>query len=129
MNLLNPTSGRDASHPCLISLWPKEECTHQARVRGAFLWEDFCLGPQSSIVCFEISNDRPTSLSHEFAQSHIKERHLPSLPYKEDFRLSLQSSIVRSGIGKDRPSSLPHEFAQSHIGERRLPPLPYKPLA
>ena len=23
-NLLNPTSGRDASRPCLISLWPKE---------------------------------------------------------------------------------------------------------
>ena len=22
--LLNPTSGRDASHPCLISTWPKE---------------------------------------------------------------------------------------------------------
>ena len=26
-NLLNPTSGRDASHPCLISLWLKEGCT------------------------------------------------------------------------------------------------------
>ena len=26
-NLFNPTSGRDASHPCLISTWPKEECT------------------------------------------------------------------------------------------------------
>ena len=26
-NLLNPTSGRDASHPCLISLKPKEGCT------------------------------------------------------------------------------------------------------
>ena len=23
-NLLNPTPGKDASHPCLISLWPKE---------------------------------------------------------------------------------------------------------
>ena len=27
MNLLNPISGRDASYPCLISLWPKEGCT------------------------------------------------------------------------------------------------------
>ena len=26
-NLFNPTSGRDASHPCLISTWPKEGCT------------------------------------------------------------------------------------------------------
>ena len=26
-NLLNPTSRRDASYPCLISLWPKEGCT------------------------------------------------------------------------------------------------------
>ena len=26
-NLLNPILGRDASHPCLISLWPKERCT------------------------------------------------------------------------------------------------------
>ena len=26
-NLFNPISGRDASHPCLISTWPKEECT------------------------------------------------------------------------------------------------------
>ena len=26
-NLLNPTSGRDASHPCLISFWSKEGCT------------------------------------------------------------------------------------------------------
>ena len=26
-NLLNPTLGRDVSHPCLISLWPKERCT------------------------------------------------------------------------------------------------------
>ena len=25
--LLNPTSGRDASHPCFISTWPKEWCT------------------------------------------------------------------------------------------------------
>ena len=25
--LLNPTSGRDASHPCLISTWPKEGYT------------------------------------------------------------------------------------------------------
>ena len=25
--LLNPTSGRDASHSCLINLWPKDECT------------------------------------------------------------------------------------------------------
>ena len=27
MNLLNPTSRRDVSYPCLISLWPKEGCT------------------------------------------------------------------------------------------------------
>ena len=27
MDLLNPTSGRDVSHPCLISTWPKEWCT------------------------------------------------------------------------------------------------------
>ena len=26
-NLFNPTSGRDASHLCLISTWPKEGCT------------------------------------------------------------------------------------------------------
>ena len=26
-DLLNPTSKRDASHPCLISTWPKEGCT------------------------------------------------------------------------------------------------------
>ena len=26
-NLFNPTSRRDASHPCLISTWPKEGCT------------------------------------------------------------------------------------------------------
>ena len=26
-DLLNPISGRDASHSCLISLWPKDECT------------------------------------------------------------------------------------------------------
>ena len=25
--LLNPTLGKDASHPCLISTWPKEGCT------------------------------------------------------------------------------------------------------
>ena len=25
-NLFNPTLGRDASHPCLISTWPKEGC-------------------------------------------------------------------------------------------------------
>ena len=27
MNLLNPTSGKDAFHPCLISVKPKEGCT------------------------------------------------------------------------------------------------------
>ena len=27
MNLLNPTLGRDASYPCLISFWLKEGCT------------------------------------------------------------------------------------------------------
>ena len=26
-NLFNSTSGRDASHPCLISTWSKEGCT------------------------------------------------------------------------------------------------------
>ena len=26
-NLFIPTSGRDTSHPCLISTWPKEWCT------------------------------------------------------------------------------------------------------
>ena len=26
-NLFNPTLGRDASHPCLISTWPKKGCT------------------------------------------------------------------------------------------------------
>ena len=26
-NLFNPTSEKDASHPCLISTWPKEWCT------------------------------------------------------------------------------------------------------
>ena len=26
-NLLNPTSRRNASHSCLISFWPKDECT------------------------------------------------------------------------------------------------------
>ena len=25
--LLNPTLGRDASHPCLVNTWPKEGCT------------------------------------------------------------------------------------------------------
>ena len=28
-DLLNPTSGRDASHPCFISLELKEGCTHE----------------------------------------------------------------------------------------------------
>ena len=28
MVLLNPTSGRDASHMCLISLWPKTRVYH-----------------------------------------------------------------------------------------------------
>ena len=32
-NLLNPTSGRDASHSCLISLWPKDECTTTTHVK------------------------------------------------------------------------------------------------
>ena len=44
--LLNPTSGRDASHPCLISTWPKEECTIVC-----VMWEEQIF-PQSGIVCF-----------------------------------------------------------------------------
>ena len=27
-DLLNPTSGRDTSHPCLINIEPKEGCTN-----------------------------------------------------------------------------------------------------
>ena len=44
--LLNPTSGRDAFHPCLISTWPKEECTIVC-----VMWEEQIF-PQSGIVCF-----------------------------------------------------------------------------
>jgi len=29
MDLLNPTSGKDASHPCLINIEPKEGCTNR----------------------------------------------------------------------------------------------------
>ena len=46
------------------------------------VWEDFRFGPQSSIIRFGIGKNRPTSLPHEFAQSHIGERRLPPLPYK-----------------------------------------------
>ena len=35
-NLLNPTSGSDASHPCLISIEPKEECTNQYLIGERF---------------------------------------------------------------------------------------------
>ena len=31
-SLLNSTLGRDASHSCLINLWPKDECTTTTRV-------------------------------------------------------------------------------------------------
>ena len=36
-NLLNPTTGRDASHPCLISLWPKEGRTVVCVISTPFL--------------------------------------------------------------------------------------------
>ena len=62
-NLLNPTSGRDASHPCLINLWPKEGCTVVCVI--------FHLSSQSGIVHFGMGKDWPTSHPHEFAQSHI----------------------------------------------------------
>ena len=58
-DLFNPTSGRDASHPCLISI-----------VGGTNL-------PQEGIVHFGFRCD-----PHGFAQSHIEERRLPPLPYK-----------------------------------------------
>ena len=32
MNLFNPKSGKDVSHPCLISTWPKEGCTTTTHV-------------------------------------------------------------------------------------------------
>jgi len=48
----------------------------------AFWWEDFRLGPQSGIFRFGMGKDRPTSHSHEFAQSHIGERRLPLMAYK-----------------------------------------------
>ena len=34
-DLLNPTSGRDAFHPCLINIWPKEWCTIGCTRRSA----------------------------------------------------------------------------------------------
>ena len=32
--LLNPISGRNVSHPCLISTWPKEWCTIMCMIVG-----------------------------------------------------------------------------------------------
>ena len=53
--LLNPTSGRDVFHHCLISTWPKEECTIVC-----VMWEEQIF-PQSGIVCF---GNRPRSRYH-----------------------------------------------------------------
>ena len=61
-NLFNPTSGRDASHPCLISTWPKEWCTIVCVIMGGTN-----LSPFMSI----------TNCNHPFAQ--IKDG-LMSLP-------------------------------------------------
>ena len=37
-NLLNPTSGKDASHPCLINTWSKEDCTIVCVKGGSIGW-------------------------------------------------------------------------------------------
>ena len=37
MDLLNPTLGKDASHLCLISTWPKKECTIVCMITWASL--------------------------------------------------------------------------------------------
>ena len=102
--LLNPTLGRDASHPYLISTWPKEGCTVVS-----FGWAQ----------CFESEGGRWG---------------FPLKPRKAPFcgrKLSLepQSSIVLFGISDTGRRPNPQGFTQSHIGERRLPPLPYKHLA
>ena len=103
-DLLNPTSRRDASHPYLISTWPKEGCTVVS-----FGWAQ----------CFESEGGRWG---------------FPLKPRKAPFcgrKLSLepQSSIVLFGISNTGRRPNPQGFTQSHIGERRLPPLPYKHLA
>ena len=61
------------------------EWIHEEKLRNLkqySLWEDFRLGPQSGIVYFGMDKDWPIPQLHEFAQSHIGERHLPFLPYK-----------------------------------------------
>ena len=99
--LLNPTPGRDAFHPCLISTWPKERCTimsfswaHRFESKGGrwgfplkpqkapFCGRKLSLEPQSSIVLFGISDTGRRPNFHGFTQSHIGERRLPPLPYK-----------------------------------------------
>ena len=102
--LLNPTSGRDASHPCLISTWLKEGCT---------------------IVSFDWA---------QRFESERGRWGFPLKPQKVPFcgrKLSLepQSGIVLFGINGTGHRPNPQGFAQSHIGKRRLPPLPYKHLA
>ena len=85
-------------------------------LKDAFFWEERIF-PQSSIVRFGMGRVDPCSHPHEFAQSHIGERHLPPLPYKhlalgrvypsavrllwEEFRLNPQLGIVCFGMGKD----------------------------
>ena len=39
-DLLNPSSGRDASHPCLISTWPKEGYTIVCVIRASL--KNYC---------------------------------------------------------------------------------------
>ena len=102
--LLNPTSGRDASHPYLISTWPKEGGT---------------------IVSFGWAQ-RFKSEGGRWGFP-LKPQNVPFCGRK--FSLELQSSIVIFGISGTGRRPNPQGFAQSNIGKRRLPPLPYKHLA
>ena len=137
MNLLNLTLGRDAFHPCLISLWPKEGCTHQliTLVSKNKIWAWNSLdGTPSRKTSWAVLGGRwglPLKPQKAPFSGWLEPCTLgaPKLLLWEDFRLGPQSGIVRFRMGKDRLTSHPHEFDQSHIGKRCLPPLPYKPLA
>ena len=56
-NLLNPTSERDASHPCLISIEPKEGCTNHMQQQCMslfFFWQLIYILTRTIIITTQI---------------------------------------------------------------------------
>ena len=102
-HLFNLTSGRDASHMCLISLSSRHMCLLR------HMWEAFL--PDVGLN---------KSVRHQWAETKnppTLKRHL----------LMQEGFSSRSPISRYCPLWLmPHGFVQSYIGERRLPHVPYK---